>query len=292
MSEETPPLQTEPVAEPLGEEASLGGQLRMAREKLGLDIENLANQLRLSPRQLKALEANDLKALPSPAFTRGFIRNYARLLQVDPEPLLALYRQMARDVGANAPITLHSENIPLETGNPRSWMPYLVASVVLGIAAGGWWAYMDWREGAPATPAATADHPASESRSVPAEPPVQSEATPPAQPAEASAPVNPVPEAVGPAAEPGQPAAPVVVSTSQGRIVMKFSQPTWVRVQDRDGVEVFHKNKPAGSEDAIEGTPPFHLEIGNAAGVELNYNGQPVDLAPHTKANVARLTLE
>jgi cytoskeleton protein RodZ len=292
MSEETPALQTEPVIELSGGDASLGGRLRTAREKLGLDIENLANQLRLSPRQLKALEANDLEALPSPAFTRGFIRNYARLLQVDPEPLLALYREMVEDVGAKVPITLHSEDIPLETGSPRGWMPYLVASVVLGIAVGGWWAYMDWQGRAPATPAATADHPASESRSVPAEPPVQSEATLSARPSGVSAPAPPAPEAVVPAAEPGQPAAPAVVSTSQSRIVMKFSQPTWVRVLDRDGVEVFHKNKPAGSEDAVEGMPPFHLEIGNAAGVELSYNGQPVDLAPHTKANVARLTLE
>jgi cytoskeleton protein RodZ len=65
-----------------------------------------------------------------------------------------------------------------------------------------------------------------------------------------------------------------------------------VRVTDRDGKEIFNKSKPENSEDVIEGNPPFKVEVGNAAGVQLNYNGQPVDLAPHTKANVARLTLE
>ena len=73
---------------------------------------------------------------------------------------------------------------------------------------------------------------------------------------------------------------------------MKFTQPSWVRVLDRDGKEIFNMNKPSGTENVIEGNPPFKVEVGNAAGLELSYNGHPVDLAPHTKANVARLTLE
>jgi len=42
----------------------------------------------------------------------------------------------------------------------------------------------------------------------------------------------------------------------------------------------------------VRGTPPFSLVIGNASHVRLTYNGKPVDLAPHIKVDVARLTIE
>jgi cytoskeleton protein RodZ len=42
----------------------------------------------------------------------------------------------------------------------------------------------------------------------------------------------------------------------------------------------------------VTGTPPLTLEIGNTAGVQVSFNDKPVDLAPYTRANVARFTLE
>src|SRR3954465_8026700 len=60
-----------------------GEQLAEARQSRGMSIGEIAQQLKLSPWQVEALEANDLKRLPSPVFVRGFIRNYARLLKLD-----------------------------------------------------------------------------------------------------------------------------------------------------------------------------------------------------------------
>ena len=61
---------------------------------------------------------------------------------------------------------------------------------------------------------------------------------------------------------------------------------------DRDGKEIFSRNVTSGNSETITGTPPLKLVIGNATGMQLTYNGSPVDLAPHIRANVARLTLE
>src|ERR1017187_3784954 len=74
-----------------GPAVSIGAVLADARGRLGLSIEEAAQQLRLSPSQLHAMEANDYSGLPGATFVRGFIRNYARLLQLDPEPLLHAY---------------------------------------------------------------------------------------------------------------------------------------------------------------------------------------------------------
>jgi cytoskeleton protein RodZ len=49
---------------------------------------------------------------------------------------------------------------------------------------------------------------------------------------------------------------------------------------------------PGGSTQSVSGPPPLDLVIGNAADVTLTWKGKRVDLAPHTRQNVARLTLE
>ena len=47
-----------------------------------------------------------------------------------------------------------------------------------------------------------------------------------------------------------------------------------------------------GTTQVIEGHPPFQLVVGNASNVRLQYDEQAVDLRPHTRVEVARLTLE
>ncbi len=301
MSEEIPAILSEQPAAQEVYAGSMGETFRVAREKLGMDIGDAAEKLRLSRRQLAALESDDLASLPSPTFIRGFIRNYARLLQLDPEPLLEAYRVVAPESAGNVSITLPSEEIPILAGDRKTWLPYLLASLIVGVAGGGWWAYMDWRDRMPVeaevavkkeAPKPTAPAPVPEP-SLPVETlPMPSEpqqlpaaiGETPAVPANVAAPVSVATSAV--------PAVPEASAAGTAHIGLKFTQQSWVRVFDRDGKEILQKNGLAGSEQAVDGAPPFKLEIGNAAGVQLSYKGQPVDLAPHTKANVARLTLE
>lgn len=72
---------------------SAGALLREARERLGLTIADAAAQTKLAPRQIEALEADDYQHLPEMAFVRGFVRSYAKVLQIDAQPLLAALPQ-------------------------------------------------------------------------------------------------------------------------------------------------------------------------------------------------------
>jgi cytoskeleton protein RodZ len=69
---------------------SAGGRLRAAREAAGLSVDAVAQQLKLAPRQVTALEEDDWQGLPGRTFIRGFARNYARFVRLDPEAVLAL----------------------------------------------------------------------------------------------------------------------------------------------------------------------------------------------------------
>lgn len=287
MSEELPAILAEPAAPTTEPVSGLGGVMRTRREKLGIELDEVARKLCLSPRQLVALEADDILTLPSPAFTRGFIRNYARLLNLDADPLLAVYRDMLPQSGDANSISLHSEGIPILTGNRKTWMPYLLASILIGVVGGAWLAYMEWSDRRPVPEMiAPAAKPAPQV-TVPAPVPAMEPVVEPAPLSVVELPAAPIEPSVN---------SQIVLSApavkAKNQLAMRFTQQSWVRIADRDGVEIFSKTKPPGSEEVVEGQPPFKVEIGNAAGVQLSYGGQSVDLVPHTKANVARFVLE
>lgn len=260
--------------------ASAGQLLAVARESAGLTVEEAATRLRLSVRQVLALEADETSALPGDTFVRGFIRNYAKLLGLDAAPLLAAYRVSVPDTGALT-ISLHSENIPIISHDKKIWKPYMLATVIVGLALGGWMIYMEYavndRHKVVAEKVVT-------EKPLPPVPVAPEMAAPMLLQAPLATPIPPEMQAAESATAPIPPTA--------ARLVMTFVEQSWVSVTDRDGKQLFNKSQPAGSEGATEGSPPFNIVIGNATGVRLTYNDKPVDLAPYTKANVARLTLE
>ncbi|MCE1242542.1 helix-turn-helix domain-containing protein [Oryzomicrobium sp.] len=80
------PIDNETAAAP---QQSVGQYLRAAREQRGVSVGEVASLLKLSVRQVEAIEADDWQRLPGQTFARGFLRNYARLLQLDGDMLLA-----------------------------------------------------------------------------------------------------------------------------------------------------------------------------------------------------------
>ncbi len=85
---------------------TLGVRLRRERQLRQLSLGELAGATRISVRMLEALEADDYEALPAPVFVRGYLRSCARVLGVDAEELLALYRpEGEEETTAPAPVT-------------------------------------------------------------------------------------------------------------------------------------------------------------------------------------------
>mgnify|MGYP002682430424 CR=1 FL=1 len=68
--------------------AGIGEALRSTREHRGLSIDQVAQDTRISPRFLEALEAEQFNELPAPVYVRGFLRSYANYLKLEPQPLL------------------------------------------------------------------------------------------------------------------------------------------------------------------------------------------------------------
>ena len=124
--------------------SSPGAQLRHAREARGESVHEVAFALKLSPRQVDALERDDFDALPGMAFLRGFMRNYARHVGLDAAPLLDAVQRMAGQGSPDlSPIRNADGDLP--SGGSRrsgSFPAGLVVLVLLVLLAVGW--YFDW----------------------------------------------------------------------------------------------------------------------------------------------------
>ena len=139
---------------------------------------------------------------------------------------------------------------------------------------------------APATPAAPTT-PAAPAHTTA---PVVAAPVAPATPAPA-APVVPAPVATAPVAPVAPAPAQAAPVAGQGQVQVQFTSDCWTQVTDGSGKVLFSGLKRKGDSLAVNGKPPFAVRLGFARGAQVSYNGQPVDVAPFTSGETARLKL-
>lgn len=258
-----------------------GARLAQARHERGLSVADAAAKLRIAPRQIEALEADDYARLPGHTIARGFVRNYARLLQLEPESVLAAFEQHVPKE-ADTRISLPDQKVQFsESGNSRHNRVVLWAT--LGIFLVTAIGYLLWRmegglsKGAAVTaPAASANLPPS---AAVAAPPLVIDA------AAVLSPGSPAP-ALAPAT------TPVLAGIAEHVVHLAFEGEAWVEIRDQSGKVVWLKNNLPGTEQDVTAAPPLSFKIGNAAKVKMTYNGDAFDLTPHIQGSMARFKLE
>jgi cytoskeleton protein RodZ len=122
-----------------------GQALAAQREAMGWSVEQVADQLKLAVRQVIALEAGDYASLPSPAVTRGFVRAYAKLVKLDPAPLVAQIAMETEPAPDTSAVTANRRPTPASfsesrfpSHGKRSSLPlgWIAGAVVVVVAAG------------------------------------------------------------------------------------------------------------------------------------------------------------
>lgn len=300
----------------------VGDRLKAEREARGLSPDDVAQALKISRRVLDQVEANAWGQLPGHTFARGIVRGYAKFVHLDAETLLLELEkaplpkppllELPQSTRTALPVPGQSQTrdrLAMFAGVflvaiavlayflvPEDWLSSKTETVVTGAV----------RETSPVAPSqdvvvAPATLPATPPAVVPPSGTVAPMAAtagttvvqPPAPgaPATTPAPVAAAPVLIGaPPPVPVAAAAPTTVARSP--LVLRFDQISWVEVRDRSGVMLLSENVPAGSERVVNGDAPIGLALGNADGVRVTFRGKVVDLKPHTRQKVARLSLE
>jgi len=290
--------------EPLVEDAQpfaaqpAGALLRAGREAAGLSIATVAQQLKLAPRQVTALEESDFARLPGRTFVRGFVRNYARLLRLDADVVLsALPEAIApatHDNPSLAPSPRPMGELPAEAHvrpSAARWAIPVALVAVVTVAA----VYEIARPPAesPRTAASSKPAPAALAPLVPDTAPgsattALSNPLAGADDKAGALPDNPAGKDVDAAAVPATPAPEV----ANAPIVLSFHGTSWVEVRDATGALVLSVTDNAGGTQTVIGRAPFDVVVGNAGAVDVSWLGKSFDTAPFTRQNVAKFTLQ
>ena len=213
-----------------------------------ISLEEISSNTKISVRLLKALEAGDLSALPSPAFTRGFIRAYSRHLGIDPEEKVNAYL---------ADLTSASSAVNPPKGvisRSRFWRARraTVGTIVCGVVAVllllGFIASPVRRE-RPTRPLA---------------------APPPAAPVafkNVAVSSEPTPVLQDPADEAASP---------RKTLALEFDEDSWAKI-DADGETVLVGLIKRGDVRRFQARDGFRLTLGNAGAVRVSLDGRPLD---------------
>ena len=296
---------------PLPVASTAGGQLRAAREAAGLSQEAVAEQLKLAPRQVRAIEDDDYARLPGRTFVRGFVRNYARLLQLDASAVLAA---LPRNDGmspldrpslsaVSRPMAELPATTPIRRGTSTRWL--IPLALIAIVAAAGLYEYArapwasrrstnDAPSAPPVAPSSGTGGPTTTTLPNPLE--ARNDAPSPTQEAKSDMAPSPASTPSSTAAETtsATAAASTATTTSSADVslLFTFNAKSWIEVKDASGKVIFLQTKDAGTTQTVSGAPPLDVVVGNAAGVVVSLGDKTIDTAPFTRGNIARFVVK
>ncbi|MEX0740916.1 MAG: RodZ domain-containing protein [Pseudohongiella sp.] len=254
-----------------------GSLLLAQRETLELSLQHVADELNLTMHYVRALESDSYDKLPGDVFVKGYIRSYARLLGLDPEQMLDIYREftthkLARKEEA---IKRHARR---RMDKNRPWIivsgiAFVVVALVLWLLSTG---------DGPDTPVTEAEQGIAEPAGTIDTIPVFDVA-----PAEegsagtfASADANSAELSAG---FDDRADGALVSWPGDDRLQLSFAEDSGVEIEHRGGDESHHEMHLAGEQLTIAGTAPFSIALDNAPGVTLNFNGRQIDFSRNIK---------
>jgi cytoskeleton protein RodZ len=276
------------------EPETVGEILRNARVARDLSLEQVSAELRIEPQQLDALEQNRFERIGVPVFVKGYLRQYAARLGLDPRDVLARYDRQAKlrdvEIQPSKTIKLHDER------QITVWVVAALVLVALIVGLATWWlngggftlSGSTAVEGAAPAPASTAQpEPGAAVRSTSdaaAVVPVSGSGEPvraPTSDAETGTREEPAPPAAVPPSAvpvPAGPNASAAEPPQRGAYVasldVAFEQESWAEINDARGQRLFYGLGAAGRKAELRGEPPFAVVLGNSAGVRLTLDGQ------------------
>lgn len=286
-----------------------GAALRAERESRDLTMEAVAQATRFGVRQVAALERDDYASLPGMTTVRGFVRSYAKYLQLDVTPLLDALDSVA-------PLSPPEVRPPANMGEAkprvsalRRAAAYFVAVCVVAFLMLTVYGYviqqtpqsvslalnsLQNKQPVQVLPAKPTDSPSA----VAVEPSVEPATLAPLADLGPVVAGTPTTSAALPAAVKDIPAGmadnPAVAAVPPPVPVLSvmFDGSSWIETRDATHKVVLSGEFPAGVTQKIEGKPPFQLWLGKASAVRVFYGERSIDLQPFTRAGVARLTVE
>lgn len=313
-----------PQQQPQGNLALAGAQLKAQREALGWPVEQVADQLKLAPRQVIALEEGDMAALPNLAVVRGFVRAYAKVVRLDAAPLVAMIevhpapaQDPAAPVRREISATFSESRFPSMTQRSSNQTPLWIAGAVAVVVAAAFGAYKLGyvpasllsshteketahadvgpvettliKPGQDLTPVQTPSVPLI---SVPPPPGNDTQTGAPAATAASvpAAAVQPAPAPTAAAVTP--PVADAAPAVGANALVLKVEQDSWVEIRRPGSTPLISRMVKAGSTETFDITGPATLVVGKPGVVQATLRGAKLELPTVAGGTISRVSIK
>ncbi len=277
---------------------SAGERLRNARELNKMSVKHVADRLYLDVHVIEALEADDYEVLPPALFIRGYLRNYAKLLEIPPESLVKYFDENQQQQQPSTPTTPSSK--PKKQARSRDLWPTVGTAIVVVtlMALMALWQFYPTGsdEQKPSVEKALDSNDSSWQSSQP----METEPTHTLSGTRTHNPSEPAKNVSATAAQSTTPAAsenttpteePVIPVNPSHNMRVRFKSRAWIKITDNTGNQLYQGTGNAGETLPLEGTPPFYLQVGNYAGVEVEYNGKLNKVTDYPKKRKGRTSI-
>lgn len=290
--------------------SSAGQRLRTAREAQQYTLEQASRHLHLDIQTLTSIEADETPDHIPVTYLRGYLRAYAKWLDLPSEEIVAEFNRKHEDTTTLTGLqSLSALPASSHGGGGGNWLkPVLIGVVLLAAVGAGVFLLPGlWQSLAPmlSSDKETLSEPASQSLSegslplnlAPIEP--TPEEIPAAVPTaeelagtttSTTAPAATTPTTTASATESTSATAEPLPGTAEV-LQFNFNSECWVRVTDANDEVLAIGTKPAGHRMRVAGPAPLTVVLGNPTGVELLHNGRPVDLSGYPTARSATVTI-
>ncbi len=285
----------------------LGALLTRAREKLSLSQKDIASRLNLREEIIAALDNNDFDKLPAPTYVRGYIRSYARAINLNADSLINLYEGVAE-----APPEILPDVKPVVQASSRDKpvkaMTYLV-TLTLVILIIAWWQ----GQHIVSTDFFTINTKTSSGGKYPGGFTYTYDVVNHPDTIEVSE-IDKLDDSglkdmkIVDLAKTSESEPDDILSiedslnlneqtnlnnlANSDTLKMELTAESWVEVYDILGKKLYRGLAKPGEKISIIGTAPLSVKLGNARAVSVNFNGNAFDTSTYTKAGVARFILE
>ena len=261
-------------AKPPADLPSAGEALRRQREALGLDLEDVAAVLRIKSRYLAGLEADRSDELPGTSYALGFMRTYADYLGLDADEMFRRFKQglprLAAKPDLSFPIALEDRAMP---GSGA-----LVTAAILALCGYGAWYFSS--TGPASRVERVAPVPAELQLHTAASQPKEAPSAPPSSGNTPSStyPIGAGSDAANPAVTPpatGSASMPSPAQISTG-IIVRATADSWIEIRDARRLVLVARVLKAGESYRVPDQPKLSMRTGNAGGIEITCDGNPV----------------
>lgn len=297
---------------------SLPGQkLKKAREDKNLEQADIAKELRIDLRFVKALEEERFNELPQPVYTSGYVRAYSKLVGLVPEEIVSEYSSHQKAAVTTKPKTDEKEEIPSHYRHVQNSLPksfsvghsasddkkkfnITVAVLALLVVFAIVWQVTNRPVDnlSPATTDTVAADPSGTNEemvesSAQIDIVTQNKVELPLPKLETK---NVEPESVETLAQQSVGSAQEsneLVQNAQKitELSLHYSEDSWVDIRDATGKAIIRKLGVAGKSHTVSGVAPFEVLLGYSPGVSIEHDGQPYDLSAYSEKRVARFVL-